>query len=100
VCRCLREDLGAAKRLGREYSEDLHVLDDLGWGSPESGSIELSVPPEVLSSVFGRLRKLAAAQSASEAKERAEAREGEEQNRLLMEACRHVLESLNGEASQ
>lgn len=86
-----------AERLGREYSDDLRlVLDDLGFGKGPGGTIELRTPPEVLRRVLSRLHDAAVSHSASQKEEWAEAREMQERNRLVAEACRSVLADLNG----
>jgi hypothetical protein len=93
------ENYEVATRLGREYSDDLRlVLDDLGWGEGSSGTIELTTPPDVLRRTLIRLRDAAASLDANQQDERAEVREAEERNRLVMEACRRVLTSLDLEA--
>jgi hypothetical protein len=88
----------AAERLGREYTDDLRLmLDDLGFDEGPSGSIELTTPPDVLRRVFSRLHDAALSHSASQEGELAEAREAQERDRLVIEACRSVLASLDGE---
>lgn len=90
------EDYEAATRLGREYSDDLRlILDDLGWGEGPGRNIELKAPPDVLRRVFDRLREAAAKQRSSEEPEWAEARELEDRNRLVAEACDTVLAGLD-----
>jgi hypothetical protein len=86
----------AAQRLGREYSDDLClVVDDLGWGEGTGKSIELSSPPEVLRRALSRLRDAAVDHHASQEGERAELREAEERDRLVVEACMQVLADLD-----
>jgi hypothetical protein len=50
-------DYETAKRLGREFSEDSRLLDDLGW-NPEDvrPEFELTMPDADLMRVLGRLR--------------------------------------------
>jgi hypothetical protein len=85
----------AARRLGREYSDDLRLLtDDLGWGKGRGGDVELSTPPDVLRRALSRLRDAAATHHASQEGLRAEIREAEERDRLVVEACRRVLADL------
>lgn len=90
------EDFATADRLGREYSDELRlVLDDLGWGDgPEGGSIELESSPQVLRRVFARLRDTSASERAAQATSWAESRKLDERNRLVSEACAHVLREL------
>jgi hypothetical protein len=46
-------DYEHAERIGREYSDDLRLLlDDLGIGEGDGGSVELNTPPEVLRRVL------------------------------------------------
>lgn len=90
------EDFEAADRLGREYSDDLRlVLDDLGWGKGSGETVALKTPPDVLRRVFSRLRDAAIGLEDYERQERAEVRDFEERNRLVMEACREVLAGLD-----
>lgn len=92
------ENYDAAKRLGMDFSDDLRLVsEDLGWGEGPGGEIELSTPPEVLRRALSRLRDAAVSLDASQQAERAEVREAEERNRLVVEACRRVLADL-GEA--
>lgn len=91
------ENYGAAKRLAREYSDELRLLlDDLGFGEVSSESVALTSPPEVLRRVLPRLRGLAESHTASLEPEWAEAREMKERNRLVSEACEAVLAGLGG----
>lgn len=90
------ENYDLAARLGREYSDDLRlVLDDLGWGEGLGGPIGLTTPPDVLRRALTRLRDAAVNLDAGQEKERAEVREAEERNRLVVEACRRVLAGLD-----
>lgn len=94
------ENYDTAKRLGREYSDELCLLlDDLGWDEGIGGTVELTTRPDTLRRVFSRLRNSAASLVNSEEKERAEAQEFEERNRLVAEACQHVLAYLEGKPS-
>lgn len=93
-------DYEAAERLGREYSDDLRlVLDDLGWGDGPGGAIDLTAPPDILRRAFTRLGDAALHLDADQQQERAEVREAEKRNRLVVEACRQVLTSLDSEAA-
>jgi hypothetical protein len=89
------ENFGTAKRLAGEYSDDLRLLADLGFGEGSGESVELTAPPEVLCRVLPRLRDLALDYTAGRESERAEARELEERNRLVAEACEAVLADLD-----
>ncbi len=49
-------DYAAAKRLRREFEEDLRLLDDLGWAKDERAeSFELTMPNDELARVIRRL---------------------------------------------
>ena len=91
-------DFDRAGRLGQEYSDDLRLLlNDLGWGSGPGRSIELTTPPDVLRRVISRLQSSAFGQRKSEEPEWLRAREQEEHNRLVVEACETVLAGLDAE---
>ncbi len=90
-----------ATQLGWEYSDFLRlILDDLGWDGGPGRSIELTTPADVQRRVFARLRDLTTGLQASEEElpELTEAREREERNRLVVEACDVALAEL-GEQS-
>lgn len=94
------ENFDYAERLGREYSDDLRLLlDDLGFGEGSGEPVELSTPPEVLRRVLPRLRDLAVGHNAGVEQEQREVREIEDRNRLVVEACRAVLDGLDGTSS-
>lgn len=89
------ENYTAAERLSREYSDDLRLLlDDLGFGEGDGEPVELTAPPEVLCRVLPRMRELAERYTAGRESERAEARELEERNRLVVDACEAVMGDL------
>ncbi|MEZ5078130.1 MAG: hypothetical protein R2725_11890 [Solirubrobacterales bacterium] len=89
------EDYERATNLGWEFSDGLRLLlEDLGWGDGPGRSIELSAPPDVLRRIFGRLQEAAAGQRDAEESEWRDAREREERNRLVAEACETVLAGL------
>lgn len=84
--------LEEAERLGREFSDELRILDDLGWGEHQGdGPVELRTPPEVVRRVVKRIAARAEAEHADEQKERVAIEEAEEERRLVREACEHVL---------
>ncbi len=90
------ENFDVAERLAQAYSDDLRlVTDDLGWGKGSSGTIELSTPPDVLRRALSRLRDAAVSHEASQRGAGQEAREAEERNHLIVEACRQVLTDLD-----
>lgn len=84
-----------AKRLGREYSDELRLLDDLGYGDGDGKPVELTVPAEVLRRLLPRLRQLSHDLTGSQESEWAEARQLKDRNRLVSEACEAVLNGLD-----
>jgi hypothetical protein len=57
-----RREFGDAKKMGREFAEDLRLLEDLGWGETiDSDTVSLTQPPEELTSALGRLHTEASA---------------------------------------
>ena len=90
------EEYEVATSLGWEFSDALRlVLEDLGWGEGPGRSIQLNAPPDVLRRMFERLREAAAGQRDAEETEWIDAREREERNRLVAEACETVLAGLS-----
>jgi hypothetical protein len=91
-----------AQRLGREYGDDLRLMDDLGWGEGAYGSIELTTAPDVLRRALSRVHDSATSHTASKEDELLELREMEESNRVAVEVCRAVLADLDaaGDNSQ
>lgn len=90
------KDYERADRLGWEYSDALRlILEDLGWGDGPGRSIHLNAPPDVLRRIFAQLQAHAVEERALHGDEWAEAREPEEQNRLVSEASELVLAELN-----
>lgn len=90
-------DYDHAERIGREYSDDLRLLlEDLGIGEGDGGSVELSSPPEVLRRVLPRLRDGAVGHTSALEREIADVFELRDRNRLVAEACEAVLSGLEG----
>ncbi len=84
--------------MGVAYSDRLRlIVEDLGWGDGRGEPVELKTPPDVLRRALGQLREEARSLDASEERERAELRENEERNRLVMETCENVLGELDEE---
>jgi hypothetical protein len=93
-------DIETASRLGREYSDDLRLLlDDLGWEDEAAGEVELSIPPDVLRRIFGRMREAASRQRISEQPEWEEMQAFMRRNALVAEACDVVLAGLGVDAA-
>ncbi len=91
-------DFDTAQRLGREVSDDLQLVLNLGWGDDRSGgNVELRTSPEILRRALPRLEEAVRRHSAGHEPELAELREVGERNRLIEEACRHVLAELGDE---
>jgi hypothetical protein len=92
-------DFAGADRLAQELADNLRLLlNDLRWGrSPFDRAIALSSPSDLLRRFFTRHLELAAKRSSSEAQERAELREAEEQNRLVIDVCAAGLAALDAE---
>jgi hypothetical protein len=56
-----QRDFATAKRQAREFVEDLHLLNDLGWDETiESERVTLTVPPGKLVHILARLHRDAA----------------------------------------
>jgi hypothetical protein len=56
-----RHEFATAKRMGREFREDLRLLEDLGWAETIDGeTVALTVPPGELTRTLARLHKDAA----------------------------------------
>jgi len=86
-----------AKRIGREYSDDLRLLlDDLGIGDGDGQPVALTTSPDVLRRVLPRLRERAENHSAGLRPELIEVHEVTERNRLVSEACETVMAALDG----
>jgi hypothetical protein len=50
------EDFETAERLGREFADELRLIEDLGWDcAPAAEVIELTMPPDELHRMFTRL---------------------------------------------
>jgi hypothetical protein len=54
-------DFGTAKRLGRDFAEDLRLIEDLGWTeTTDRETVALTVPPDELTRTLARLHQDAA----------------------------------------
>lgn len=57
-----RRQFATAKRMGREFAEDLRLLDDLGWAdTTDRETVALTLPSDELTRVLARLDKDTAA---------------------------------------
>jgi hypothetical protein len=53
-----RRDFATAKRLGRQFAEDLRLLEDLGWNDHiDSEAVQLHLPTSELTHTIARLHK-------------------------------------------
>jgi hypothetical protein len=53
-----RREFADAKKMGREFAEDLRLLEDLGWAETiDRDTVSLTQPLEELSSALGRLHQ-------------------------------------------
>lgn len=56
-----RREFADAKRMGREFADDLRSLEDLGWAqTTDRETIALTVPPDELTRTLARLHRDAA----------------------------------------
>jgi hypothetical protein len=56
-----RREFAEAKKMGREFAEDLRLLEDLGWSETIDGdTVTLTVPPDDLTRTLARLHMRAA----------------------------------------
>ena len=54
-------DLSTARRLGREFADELRLLEDLGWTETiDHATVGITVPPEELTRTLARLHNRAA----------------------------------------
>jgi hypothetical protein len=57
-----RREFADAKKMGREYAEDLRLLEDLGWADTiDRETVALTQPPAELTRTLARLHKNASA---------------------------------------
>jgi hypothetical protein len=53
-----RREFADAKKMGREFAEDLRLLEDLGWAETiDRDIVSLTQPPEELTSALARLHE-------------------------------------------
>jgi len=95
------EDFAKAERLGLELSEDLRLLDDIGWKDKDDReSFDLTMPPHDLMEALKRLHGEAATvltESGSERESREEDAETDARFQLGLDACEEVLVGLGRE---
>jgi hypothetical protein len=94
------KNFDAAKRLTGEYSDELRLLADLGFGDGNNEPVDLHAPPDVLGRVLSRMREWAERYTASQESEQAEARELDERNRLVADTCEALLSDLDVETGE
>lgn len=93
---CQAGDFERAERLAAEFSDELRLMQDLGWDSaPPEKDIKLTMPVEDLLRLFTRLRLAVEEMRADEEHEEAEAesaaRAFQERTRRISEVCERVL---------
>jgi len=92
------EDFAKAERLGLELSENLRLLDDIGWKDKDDReSFELTMPTHDLMEALKRLHGEAATvltESGSERESREENAETEARFQLGLDTCEEVLVGL------
>lgn len=88
-----QNDLGAARRLARELTDNLAlVLEALGWSETISGgAVELALPADQLRRTFARLRERASEQREESSQGVVEAPTLHERSSIVIEACDQVL---------
>ena len=95
------EDFAKAERLGLELSEDLRLLEDIGWKDKDDReSFDLTMPPHDLMEALKRLHDEAATvltESGSERESRKEDAETDARFQLGLDACEEVLVGLGQE---
>jgi hypothetical protein len=56
-----RREFADAKKMGREFAEELRLLEDLGWSETiDRDTVTLTVPPDELTRMLTRLHRRAA----------------------------------------
>jgi hypothetical protein len=90
------DDFESATRLGREFGDELRLMEDLGWGSVDAeGPIALTMPPDQRGRLFARLRTNAWTfrrdQEREEAEIERENRAQRERSERILEACDRIL---------
>jgi hypothetical protein len=94
------KDFGAARRIGQELSDDLRLIEALGWGeAPETDTdIELDLPSADLLRTFTRLRAdvedLQRDEEREEAEAVAEVEKFRHRNALVLEVCDQFLSAV------
>jgi hypothetical protein len=92
------EDIATAERLGREFSKDFRLLEDIGWHQDDSREeVELTMTPDNLAALLRRLREEAEGGLIDAIRER-EASAGTEvieEHESAIRACEAVLACLD-----
>lgn len=98
------EDFAKAERLGLELSEDLRLLEDIGWKDKDDReSFDLTMPPHDLMEALKRLHDEAATvltESGTERESREEDAETEARFQLGLDTCEEVLVGLGREGER
>jgi hypothetical protein len=92
------DDIATAERLGREFSKDFRLLEDIGWHQDDGRrQVELTMPLEDLAALLRRLRDEAEGGLIDAIREREAAADEEiiEEHESTMRACKSVLACLD-----
>jgi len=89
------KDYETAQYLGKEYADDLRLLDDLGYGAGGGEAVDLTAPPDVLRRALPRLRDVAERHTASLGAELTEVKKIKDRNQVVSEVCASVLADLD-----
>jgi hypothetical protein len=94
-------DYRKAESLGQSFVDDLRLLDDLGWpdawNQRADGSVELTLDPDELGRVLGRLRQEATGLFADTFPRSDDDHAILRQTALVIEACGRVLRMIDRE---
>jgi hypothetical protein len=88
------EEWETAQRLGREFSDFLRLVDDLGWGEGRDETIQLTTPPDVLQRAIQVLKREALIEDDEQRDKRLEVAETQLDRADTVEACDGILEQL------
>jgi hypothetical protein len=94
-----RREFAAAERLGRDFAEDLRLLEDLGWAETvDSETVALTVPSNELTRTLARLHKDAAGSLGTYVSRPKDDEELAQRNLAASDAIGEVLSQLAGPA--
>lgn len=94
-----RGEFDKAQRLADEFADYLRLLvDGLGWGEMQSGTVELTSPPALIRRTARRLMLIAEAADDEMEEARASVREWDRRSALLRRTCDQLLTELSAES--